>query len=891
MRLNRIELRSVRKLQPGCIVEGLDPGINVIGGDNEEGKSSLLLALKCAFFLTHTTSGGLRGRLVPHGTNLTPEVHVDFETGGKSYRLAKAFKRNGVSLESDGGKLAGADAERRLEELLDFRRAKSAPSDLGGKHSGISGLFWIDQGSAFAGVEPSDDDQDRLSTLLAGEIDRAVSGDDGDRLVCEAGQLYERYWTATGRQSKESPVSQAEQIRNKLQENFTELDRKVQEFDSMIGRLQREKTERARVLEENREARAAERHRAALERLDTAKALQNDLALKIQTIRAQESKIAILEDRAAERRRQSGIIAELLEEATTLGLEHERLQRASGEADRDHAEADADHKARRRELTELRRCLQRANDLRQKEAGRLALAQKRKTVEAVSILQQRIASAMAIPDHIPVTEKDLDSLRKADQQALQARIALEVVATRLEFTVDGTHTVSDDAGHPVDTGRPVDVIEPRTFVLEGFGQLHVTPGGESLGERQRMWERLDGQRRQWLERLGVDSLAQAEEHARKRRQAEGEIERLKTERRALLGEESLESLEVSIERLSERLQLPPDGEDPQIDISDKSFSELEFRIGEAEERLERLEEKLSGAEQQRQEARQQLMLCASRIKDNETRRLDSTRRLDELETLQPAAELDDELERMKEGRAILALEQARFENLLRDQDLSLIGEEAARFAREIEALASERRERDRRIDVLTTEIRTKGGEDIVEKRDAVAAELEAAKTRLKREELEAAAAGLLHRILSEERRRSRDVLTGPIRSRIEHYLPHVFPGARAVVDADNFRLTDLSRNDADEPFAELSIGTREQVSLMVRLALAELLVEHRGEAPPLILDDALVYADEERFERMKTLLSRAGQKLQVIILTCRPRDYLGLGKTYRLEDCRLSALP
>jgi uncharacterized protein YhaN len=45
----------------------------------------------------------------------------------------------------------------------------------------------------------------------------------------------------------------------------------------------------------------------------------------------------------------------------------------------------------------------------------------------------------------------------------------------------------------------------------------------------------------------------------------------------------------------------------------------------------------------------------------------------------------------------------------------------------------------------------------------------------------------------------------------------------------------------------------------------------------VILDDALVNTDEERLDRMHLVLHRAAEHLQVLILTCRERDFLRLG--------------
>ena len=59
----------------------------------------------------------------------------------------------------------------------------------------------------------------------------------------------------------------------------------------------------------------------------------------------------------------------------------------------------------------------------------------------------------------------------------------------------------------------------------------------------------------------------------------------------------------------------------------------------------------------------------------------------------------------------------------------------------------------------------------------------------------------------------------------------------------------------------------------------------------VVLDDALVYADDERFERMKLILKLAAQRYQVLVLTCRERDYASLGvPIVRLAECRVAEL-
>lgn len=71
--------------------------------------------------------------------------------------------------------------------------------------------------------------------------------------------------------------------------------------------------------------------------------------------------------------------------------------------------------------------------------------------------------------------------------------------------------------------------------------------------------------------------------------------------------------------------------------------------------------------------------------------------------------------------------------------------------------------------------------------------------------------------------------------------------------------------------------------MLVRLAMGAMLAE-RGEAAPIILDDALVYCDDDRIQRMFDALSRAGKNQQIIVLTCRLRSFGPLGgQTLRIR--------
>jgi exonuclease SbcC len=74
----------------------------------------------------------------------------------------------------------------------------------------------------------------------------------------------------------------------------------------------------------------------------------------------------------------------------------------------------------------------------------------------------------------------------------------------------------------------------------------------------------------------------------------------------------------------------------------------------------------------------------------------------------------------------------------------------------------------------------------------------------------------------------------------------------------------------------VSGGEREQIYLATRLALAEVLA--REERQMVVLDDVMTYTDAGRMARVLAILEEEAQRLQIIILTCHPERYRGLGE-------------
>ena len=116
----------------------------------------------------------------------------------------------------------------------------------------------------------------------------------------------------------------------------------------------------------------------------------------------------------------------------------------------------------------------------------------------------------------------------------------------------------------------------------------------------------------------------------------------------------------------------------------------------------------------------------------------------------------------------------------------------------------------------------------------------------------------------------------PVLNRVRPYLQMLFPNAEITMDED-LNITGMSRGAGyEERFDHLSMGTQEQIAVLVRLAFAEMLVD-QGAPAAVILDDALVFSDDHRMMLMFDILSHAARRLQIVVFTCREQVFEGLG--------------
>lgn len=917
MRLTRVAVSSLRRFGAPFALEGLEPGLNIFSGPNEAGKSSLVRAIRAAAFERHRSS--TVEDLRPFGdASASPSVALDFEFGGRRYRLHKRFlQHKSCELQIDGDRLEGVAAEDALAELLGFRFAAKGASRA--EHWGIPGLLWIEQGAGHELAEVAGHAADHLRRALEASVSEVVSTG-GDAVAAEVRRRRDAWLTDRG--APRGAHLEALDARASRQAACDALREQVAAYRAQVDALRDERTQHAHE--------ARERPWAALQ--DAA----DRLARQLQA----------LEGLQGERDRQRLAVAQWQGTAELLAG---RIAAQAAQADQARARADAvqaaeaalqretdavqdAERAHRLAVQALHRVRSQRDAVRRRADARRLVAQAEAAALRVRAAEERLVQvaqqqrevdalqAQALAARVPV--EALRRLRQVDAALREAQIRRSAVATRLHFQWQPGVAARLDGAALESTGERL-LVAPATLELPGVGRLVVEPGGEDLPALAERCATLSTDHAQALRQLDVPDLASAEARARRSEQLDAALAAAQTlaQRMAPAGgaealrrelaeaQAGLMAAQTAIARLSadgESRAGPEDeaevdtevatetpGGSPasppsldgvpdlpdRSDLSELSEAQAEAAHAAAESaaeaasrRLGQVREGLATARSRRDSAVQERAAIDRLIADPDwaLSLAQARQRLAETTVQREAAE-----------RALAAIDERLA--AARPAQLQL---EQERHARSAAAQLQDHLERERRILRLEALLAAAGADGLEE---ALAeAEAERARAERRAEEIahEAAALDFLHQRLQARRQALTGRLQAPLQGRIAHYLAQLFPGARLTLDEalvpQSLRRTPGSGSGPDElaPYASLSHGAREQMGLVCRLAYADLLAD-AGRPTLLILDDALVHSDGDRLQGMKQVLYDAAQRHQVLVFTCHPGRWQDLGVRVR----------
>ena len=184
--------------------------------------------------------------------------------------------------------------------------------------------------------------------------------------------------------------------------------------------------------------------------------------------------------------------------------------------------------------------------------------------------------------------------------------------------------------------------------------------------------------------------------------------------------------------------------------------------------------------------------------------------------------------------------------------------------------------KDKGLIEVQTRLKIKGEEGLHEKLNATKNQFEKLEFENRASALRANAAKCLFETICEERDKASRAYVAPLKEKIERLGRLVFdPSFQVTIDED-LKIASRTVSGVTIPFDSLSMGTKEQLSLMYRLSCSMIVAKDGG--TPVILDDTLGYTDHERLKLMGIVLSVAAKECQIIIFTCVPERYAFIGE-------------
>lgn len=858
MRLHRITLRNFRGTVERTVT--FDDGVTIVQGVNEAGKSSLMEGLRLLRQFKSSSNHSAIRAVKPVHRDEGPQVEAELSIGPHRVTYGKRWIRSPwTTLEVRGPRPESLTGEEAHTRFLDLLQEHTDPQ--------LLEALEVWQGGSLG--QPELVSLPSLRRALE-EVTEPVA--DNDALMAAVQAEYQRYFTATGKPTGE--YLRAERELEELQRRMAEASDLSQEVDELTETHGRLGEEHRRVLLNLQQATAdLEQQREDDQRLD---GVRERVATQREQVERAEQALARAEQDEADRGELTAALEAAQQEAEQArqGSEHARQRSLATETEVTGAREQLEEVER--DTGELRSRIALAQEAARRHEARLGLEELHRRLERIDRAEEAAARAVRQFEAERVDPAVVERAEQAELAFLLARSRLEAAATHYRIEVFG-EVLLDGETLPPGARDATPVSRPVVVEVPGQLRLEIAPDA-TTSDLDRHLRAAEQERADLFTELGVTSIEEARRRAQQSSALDNAKGQAETELRLLLGEDSRAGLTARAEALRELAErAEPDDEELATGVSG-----LIERLGELETQLTKVRQQHQDAQSRAGTMREEAVRASARADasaarvEQEQRRLTAARTRSSDEEVRAAVVVNRE--QLEQARSALAGTQRELD----DSDAAgvqlRLGNATAlveRLGREVEELEAERV----RIATLLEDRMASGPYDTLTRaRD----DLDALTARQDARHRAARAAELLWRTLGRHRDQARLSYVAPFKQRIEQLGRPVFGTSLEVGVDHELKLLNRTLDGVTVPFSSLSIGAQEQLSLLGRLACAELV--DPGEGAPVMIDDALGFADPERIRLLAAVLNDVGSRAQVVILTCQPERFglIGTARVVRI---------
>ncbi len=881
MIIRSIAVNEFMKFDQPIEIAGLDEKLNIIAGPNEMGKSTILSAMRAAFFNRHRMMNKEIKDLQHSQNKGSPSVRVDFEIKGEQYQIRKRFLKHQIAELKfpDGRLIKGDEAEEELSNLLSFDDSGC----LDGQPKEMWNLFWVEQGKSFTPVDVSEGARSGLQTVLESQVNTVLGGRRGRKLIDLFRNQLGEYLTPTGRETKKFRqlsvhVDSVQDEIEVLETKRTRLVRDLERLETCQYSLKRLEEDESNKLEEQELKQFKERYEAL-----------RQIELKIEAARGE---LGQSKEKLSSLQNEQQVLRDFMRDLSKVRVEYGALE----EGLRDSRDQEQELNSKKTEIQStvdgLKSQIVDADQNLEIKKDILALAQQwskftdlEQRLELASSAQTRIEESLKAANKILVSDQILRQIEQVNSEFESAKATITANATEIEFQLKAGGDVGVTVNGESLKGElhKLEAVTEVSIDLPDRGTIFVKPAVENadqLLEAHRVAEKN-------LESLLAQTNAASVEDARQlnevRRISLQEAESAKREVQVHLSEfdqveGGIDAIQVNLSQQKNQLVANAKNlgltEIPKVKVAEELQSQSEGALSQLRFSLEAPAGELRQAENRLAAAKLEIANVQGRI-EIQSQQINGLETKIELRGGEKRMrEVEKQIKQMKAQVEQQADDLQKLKDEFDEAEIQLVLARIGRLEEKIRNRQRQIQETRDEINQLIGRIESQEGAGIDEQIAQKQRELERERNEYDKIKNEVQVLQLLLGTLSNAQQESTERYLLPVKSQIRPYLNALFPNAKIEFD-EELNIISIDRNYS-ESFQNLSMGTQEQIAVLVRLTFAELLAE-KGRPATVILDDALVFSDERRLKTMFDILYRSSRNIQIIILTCRESLFEGLG--------------